>query len=102
MTHSMTARSLLVEIGQLLRSTPGPGATTGEVAAWYRRKADMLDYAANQAQDTQAGALRLHAARARHHAIQLTDPSATARSLRQLAPPTDTTQTPGTTGKAAA
>jgi len=42
------AGSVLVEMGRVLRSAPRPGAPAVEVAAWYVRKAELLELVASE------------------------------------------------------
>lgn len=40
--------STLIEMGAVLRAMPGPDAPVAEVAAWYERKATLLEHLATE------------------------------------------------------
>ena len=62
--------TVLEEMGQLIRSTPGPHASPAEVAHWYELKAHMLELVADEDRAGRYDALR-QAAAARRHASAL-------------------------------
>lgn len=65
--------STLIEMGALLRSVPGPDAPAAEVAAWYERKATLLEHVAMEAgpitEDGQRAAALARRARVRAAAL---------------------------------
>lgn len=63
--------STLEEMGYVMRTAPGPAASTDEVADWYRRKALLLDHLANGGPVGEAGRMRALADLARQHAAEL-------------------------------
>lgn len=65
------ADSVLVELGRLSRSVPRPGAPVIEIAAWYERKAALLERAAGEDRDGSAAVLTIEAGRARRRAARL-------------------------------
>jgi len=58
--------TVLNELGQLIRSTPGPQAPPVQVAHWYERKAHMLEQLAQEDEANRPTALRQAAAAHRH------------------------------------
>jgi hypothetical protein len=64
------AGSVLVEIGEVVRATPRPGANPVEVACWYRRKAMLLEHIAAEGGAGEAGAV-VAARQARQRAAEL-------------------------------
>jgi hypothetical protein len=40
--------TVMEELGRLIRSTPGPGASATQVAHWYELKAHMLEHLAEE------------------------------------------------------
>lgn len=67
--------SVLREMTKVMMSVPGPGATPAEMAAWYERKARLLDRIAEE-DDAGAEETRAQAAAARAHACALLDEAA--------------------------
>ncbi len=63
--------STLEEMGHVMRTAPGPAASTHEVADWYRRKARLLDHLANGGPAAEAGRMHALADLAREHAAEL-------------------------------
>ncbi|MBB4907650.1 hypothetical protein [Actinophytocola algeriensis] len=66
----------LEEMGQVMRTAPGPGADAHEVADWYRRKADLLDHLASGGSGVEATRMQALADLARDHADELVSVSA--------------------------
>jgi len=62
--------SVLIEMGEVVRATPGPGALPVEIAGWYRRKALLLEHVAAQGGPEQASLVEA-ARRARQHVAEL-------------------------------
>jgi hypothetical protein len=71
------AASVLVEIGDVVRATPRPGAQAVEIARWYRRKAQLLEHVAAEGGDGAASAVEV-ARQARRRAAELDRRSAIA------------------------
>ena len=63
--------TVLQEMGQLIRSTPGLEASPSEVAHWYELKAHMLELVAAEDRAGRTNALRNAAAAHRHAATLL-------------------------------
>ena len=63
--------STLEEMGHVMRTAPGPAASTDEVADWYRRKARLLDHLANGGPAAEATRMHALADLARQHAAEL-------------------------------
>ena len=63
--------STLEEMGHVMRTAPGPAASTHEVAEWYRRKALLLDHLANGGPAAEATRMHALADLAREHADAL-------------------------------
>jgi hypothetical protein len=61
----------LEEMGQVMRTAPGPTAGAREVADWYHRKAQLLDHLANGAGAAEAARMHALADVAREHAAEL-------------------------------
>ncbi|MHA6629151.1 hypothetical protein ACU61A_27265 [Pseudonocardia sichuanensis] len=76
----MSTRSVLVEIGEVVRATPRPGAQPVEVAAWYQRKARLLEHIAVDGGTGAAGAVEC-ARQARRRAAEL-DPHGAVAGVR--------------------
>jgi hypothetical protein len=62
--------SALIEMGEVLRSVPGPDAPAAVVAAWYERKADLFEHVAVEGGPDAHGAAVL-AEQAHRHAAEL-------------------------------
>ncbi|WP_156994065.1 hypothetical protein [Pseudonocardia acaciae] len=76
---------VLAEIGALMRSAPRPSAPAGDVAAWYERKAELLEHVAADLLDrgpvmgdagSDAARFVLEAGRARRRASALSGKAA--------------------------
>jgi hypothetical protein len=72
------AGSLLIEMGEVVRAAPRTGATATEIAAWYLRKAQLLDHVADDTGGADAATARNTARKARQRASAMT-----ARTGRQ-------------------
>jgi hypothetical protein len=64
------ARSILEEMTLLMLAVPGPRAADAEVAAWYERKAHLLEHIASDG-GPDADFARDQAAAAHQHAARL-------------------------------
>jgi len=62
---------VLVEIGALLRATPGPDAPAVVVAAWYERKAELFEHVARWEYGPEAKDAAALAEQAHRHANEL-------------------------------
>ncbi|MFL6141776.1 MAG: hypothetical protein ACJ72N_07905 [Labedaea sp.] len=58
--------TVLEEMGQLIRSTPGPLASATQLARWYELKAHMLEHLAEEDAASRRTALRQAEAAHRH------------------------------------
>ncbi len=63
--------TVMDEIGELIRSKPGPDASPVQLADWYELKAHMLEQAAAQDQANRHTTLRQAGAAHRHAAALL-------------------------------
>jgi hypothetical protein len=73
----------LEEMGIVMRAVPGPAAGVGEIAGWYRLKAELLDHLAAESTGAEALDMRRKARRARAHAAELL--SSSRKNSRDLA-----------------
>lgn len=64
------SRSVLIEMGRVLRAVPRPDAPAREVAAWFECKAQLLEHIA-QAGGPESMQVRVAAAQARRRAARL-------------------------------
>jgi len=62
--------SVLVEMGELVRATPQLGAPAVQVAAWYERKAQLLDHIARSG-DSGSSRIAALARQVHQHAARL-------------------------------
>lgn len=62
----------LEEMGELLRSLPGPRSSAQEVAAWYAGKARLLEHLAGESAGAEADRMHAAARAAARHALSLT------------------------------
>jgi hypothetical protein len=67
---AVLAMTVLEEMGQLIRSTPGPRASVTQLAHWYELKAHMLEHLAEEDEAGRRIALR-QAEAAHQHATDL-------------------------------
>lgn len=62
---------VLVEMGQVLRSTPRADAPAVVVAAWYERKAELFEHVARDTYGPEADTAAALARQAHQHAAEL-------------------------------
>lgn len=63
--------AVLVEMGAVLRSVPGPDAPVAVVAAWYESKAALFEHVAREVHGAESEAAADLAAQAHRHAAEL-------------------------------